>query len=96
MVLCSLLVVVEMTTFLDCIEYWSNVHEESFVGPIFAPHLKIEHCILLDCSLDLEVSQLDNFILNFVLRRHIGDRWRLTKFDALALAGLKSLWDRLQ
>ncbi len=96
MVLRSLLLVVEMTTFLDRIEYRSNVHEESFAGPVFLPHLKIEHRILLDRSLDLEVSQLDNFILNFVLRRYIGDRWQLTKFNALALTGLKSLWDRLQ
>ena len=95
MVLCSLLAVIEMTTFLDRIEYRSNVHEESFAGPVFAPHLKIVHRILLDRSLDLEVSRLDNFILNFILRRHVGDRWQLTKFDALALVGLKSLWDRL-
>ncbi len=54
-----------------------------------------ERRILLDRSLDLEVSQLDNFILNFVLCRHVSDRWQLTTFDALALAGLKSLWDRL-
>ncbi len=91
MVLCSLLVVVEMTTFLDCIKYRSNVHENSFAGSVFTPHLKIEHHILLDRSLDLKVSQLDSFILNFVLRRQVGDKWRLTKFDELALAGLNSL-----
>ncbi len=92
MVLCSLLVVVEMTTFL---EYPTNVHEESFAGPVFVPHLKFERRIFLNHSLDLGVSQLDNFILNFILHRHVVDRWWLTKFDALALAGLKSLWDRL-
>jgi hypothetical protein len=94
-VLHSLLVVIEMTTFLDCIEYHSNVHKEIFAGPVFAPHLKVEHHVLLNHSLDLEVSQFHNFILNFVLRRYIEGRWRFTKFDVLALAGLKSLWDRL-
>jgi hypothetical protein len=44
---------------------------------------------------DQQVSQLCNFILNFVLHRYVEDRWRLKKFDALALAGLKFLWDRL-
>jgi hypothetical protein len=94
-VLRSLLLVIEMTTFLDCIKYRSNVHKESFAGPVFVPHLKVERRILLNCSLDLKVSQLHNFILNFVLCRYVGERWQLTKFDSLALAGLKSLWDKL-
>ncbi len=72
------------------------MHEESFAGPVSVPHQKVERGVLLDRSLDLEISQIGNFILNLVLRRYVGDRrWR-TKFDAFALSGLKSLWDRLQ
>ncbi len=96
MLFLSLLAVIEVTTFLDCIEYCCNVHKKSFAGPVFMPHWKVEGGVLLDRSLDLEVSQLGNFILNFVLHRYVGDRRRLTKFDALALSGLKSLWERLQ
>ena len=85
-----------MTMFLDSIEYRSYVHQKSFAGPVFLPHHKVQSGGFLGQCVNLESLHPSDFILNLNFRRHIGNRRRLAKFDALALSGLKSLRDHLQ
>jgi hypothetical protein len=71
--------VLEMTTLLNDVQYRCHMHEKGLMGPILVPHRKVE-CggVLLERSLDLEVSQLRDFFLDLVFLGDVGDRWWLT------------------
>ncbi len=78
MSLLSFLLVIEMTTLLDSTQYRRHMHQEGFAGPVLVPHWKVEGGISLNGGLNLKVSQLCNLFLDLILRRHVGDRRRLT------------------
>jgi hypothetical protein len=77
MSLLGLVLVLEVTTFLDGVQYHRHVHEKGLLGPILVPHRKVECGVFLQQSLDLEVSQLLNFFLDLVFLGNVGDRWWL-------------------
>ncbi len=56
--LLSLLVVLEMTMFLDGIQYRHHMHQKRFLGPVVVPHRKVEGGVLFKRHLDLEASHL--------------------------------------
>ncbi len=69
-------VVLEMTTLLHGIQYCRHMHKKGLTGPILVPHQRVECGVLLKRSLDLEVSQLNNFFLDLVFLGDVGDgRW---------------------
>jgi hypothetical protein len=71
-------VVLDVTTFLDGIQYCRHMHQNSFFGLVIVPHGKVEGGVLLKQSLDLEVSHLGDFFLGLILNRHVGDRRWIT------------------
>jgi hypothetical protein len=72
MSLLDLVVVLEVTTLLDGIQYHRHVHEKGLLGPILMPNREVECGVLLQQSLDSEVSQLHNFFLDLVFLRNVG------------------------
>ncbi len=49
-------VVLEMTTLLHGVQYHCHMHKKGLLGPILVPHRKVGCGVLLEQSLDLEVS----------------------------------------
>ncbi len=60
-----------MTTLLHGIQYRHHMHKKGLTGPILMPHQKVECGVLLEISLDLEVSQLCDFFLDLVFLRDV-------------------------
>jgi hypothetical protein len=78
MSLFCLLLVLEVIMLLDGIKYRCHVHKKGLSGPILVPQRKVECGVLLQQSLDLEVSQLRDFFLNLFFLGNVGDRRWLT------------------
>ncbi len=74
----GLVVVLEVTMLLDGVQYCRYMHEKVFLSTILVPHRKVEGRILLQRSLDLEVSQSGNFFLDLVFLGNVVDRRWLT------------------
>ncbi len=74
MSLLGLVIVIEVTMLLDGVQYHRHVHEKGLSSPILVPHRKVEGCVLLQGSLDFEVSQSGNFFLDLVFLGNVGDR----------------------
>jgi hypothetical protein len=72
------------------------MHQKSFASPVLLPHREVQRGVFFDQHLDFHALHSYDFILNFILHGHVGNRQQLSEFDLLAFSGLQSIRDRLQ